>query len=343
MKPATLPNPAPGSEKLLRIDPRKEAFSHHRVKDLASLLGPGDCVVVNDAATMPASLFTAAGDLELRFVRKKSDAWTAVVFGRGNVRVPTEHRPDPPRLRVGQRLDFGDGFGAEIVSVHPEQPRLVDVRFEWEGARFWSMLYAKARPVQYAYLERELELWHFQNRYASRPWAFEMPSAGHCLSWEVLSSLRARDIAIASITHAAGISSTGSPSLDSMFPLPERYEIERAAVAAVDAARARGGRVVAVGTTVVRALESSFAAHGRLFAEVGEARLLLGPGFRPNVVDGILSGMHEPGTSHFALLEAFASRALLERAVAEADAAGYLQHEFGDAMLVLASREDRLE
>jgi S-adenosylmethionine:tRNA ribosyltransferase-isomerase len=102
--------------------------------------------------------------------------------------------------------------------------------------------------------------------------------------------------------------------------------------------REKKGRVVAVGTTVVRALEASFAEHGGLVAGGGEARVLLGPGFRPKVVDGVLSGMHEKGTSHFALLEAFASPELLGSALDAAERAGYVQHEFGDATLVLASR-----
>ena len=112
---------------------------------------------------------------------------------------------------------------------------------------------------------------------------------------------------------------------------------DQPAVEAVRKAKERKGRVVAVGTTVVRALEASHAEHGALEAGTGEARLLLGPGFRPKVADGILSGMHESGTSHFALLEAFASDALLRSALAEAERAGYLQHEFGDITLVLGS------
>jgi S-adenosylmethionine:tRNA ribosyltransferase-isomerase len=192
--------------------------------------------------------------------------------------------------------------------------------------------------VQYAYLEKELSLWHFQNRYASRPWALEMPSAGHWLTWQLLIELGERGIELAHVTHAAGISSTGSEKLDRMLPLPERYDIDTAAVQAVSSAKKRGGRVVAVGTTVVRALESTFAERGVLSPGEGEARLILGRGFRPKVVDGVLSGMHELATSHFALLEAFASRPLLEKALQTADRAGYLQHEFGDATLVLRSR-----
>jgi S-adenosylmethionine:tRNA ribosyltransferase-isomerase len=145
-------------------------------------------------------------------------------------------------------------------------------------------------------------------------------------------------VAIASLTHAAGISSTGRASLDRRLPLPERYEIGEALVRAITDAKSRGGRVIAVGTTVVRALESSFAEHGEVRAGRSLATLLVGPGHSCGVVDGLLSGMHEFGTSHYALLQAFAPAPLLARAFEHAERAGYLGHEFGDACLVLPSR-----
>jgi S-adenosylmethionine:tRNA ribosyltransferase-isomerase len=338
MNAAAAPRPT-AAERLLRIVPSSGAFTHHRVADLASLLLPGDLLVVNDAATLPASLRLAHRDAELRLVRRgESDTdWTAVLFGKGDFRTPTENRGEPPRVAPGERLELEDGTIAIVTRVDPEQPRLVDVRFALSGAELFRALYRAGRPVQYAYLARELELWDFQNRFASRPWAFEMPSAGHYLTWELLLALRARGVGLAHVTHAAGISSTGSAELDRRFPMPERYEIGDRAVRAVRATKERKGRVVAVGTTVVRALEASHAEHGALEAGRGEARLLLGPGFRPKVVDGVLSGMHENGTSHFALLEAFASAELLRSALADAERAGYVQHEFGDATLVIGS------
>jgi S-adenosylmethionine:tRNA ribosyltransferase-isomerase len=342
VKAASSPRAA-SAERLLYIDPARREWRHHRAGELVTLLSPGDLLVVNDAATMPASLTVEGGEVEVRLLgRGETDQeWTAVLFGRGDFRMPTEQRPDPPRLARGARLDFGDRFSAEVTRVDAGQPRLIGLRFDRAGAALWLALYRKARPVQYAYLERELPLWHFQNRYASRPWALEMPSAGHFLTWELLIALRARGIGLAHLTHAAGISSTGSSQLDRMLPLPERYQIEAEAALSIATTRQKGGRVVAAGTTVVRALESSFAERGHLTAGQGEARLVIGPGFRPNVVDGLLSGMHEPATTHFALLEAFASRALLEPALEAADRAGYLQHEFGDSVLVLGSRPAR--
>jgi S-adenosylmethionine:tRNA ribosyltransferase-isomerase len=136
------------------------------------------------------------------------------------------------------------------------------------------------------------------------------------------------------VTHAAGLSSTGDPALDARLPLPERFEVAQATVDAVTETHARNGRVVAVGTTVVRALESA-ALGGPLRAQSGDTGLRIGPGFRARVVDGLLTGMHEPDSSHFALLAAFAPRELLAAAHRHAEAVGYLGHEFGDVALVL--------
>jgi len=337
MRAAIAPREQPSTERLLHVDAPAETYWHRRVDELPALLEPGDLVVVNDAATLPASLRVIGRDRELRLARRKDtdSDWTAVLFGPGDFRTPTEHRTDPPAVVVGERLELGDELVAQVVSIDPELPRLIDIRFLATGARLWRALYRAARPVQYAYLARELELWHFQNVFAARPWALELPSAGHCFNWELLRALHARGIGLAHLTHAAGLSSMGSSELDRRFPLPERYDIGAPAVHAIEATKKRGRRVIAVGTTVVRALEASYAERSVLAPGEGEARLVIGPGFRPKVVDGILSGMHERGTSHFALLEAFAPRALLEAALESAEQAGYLQHEFGDTTLVL--------
>jgi S-adenosylmethionine:tRNA ribosyltransferase-isomerase len=339
VKSATRPRREPGSERLLYVDPAHDRFTHRSAGDLPDLLRPGDLLVVNDAATLPASLCVVGQSLELRLVRRgASDAeWSAILLGAGDFRVPTENRAVPRALDCGEELDFGDGLRATVIAVDAELPRLVAIRFRLRGAALFSALYRRGRPVRYAYLEGEMALSDFQNRFAARPWALELPSAGHCLTWDILLRLRARGVATAHLTHAAGISSTGSPALDRRLPLPERYDIPPSTLTAIARTIDGGGRLVATGTTVVRALEACHAEHGRLVAGEGEARLVIGPGFRPRIVNGILSGMHEPTTTHYALLQAFAARGLLERALEAADRAEYLQHEFGDTMMVLSS------
>lgn len=341
LEPARAPRDA-GAERLLVVD-AAGALGDARLADLPSLLAPGDLLVVNDAATLPASLFaeTSRGEpVELRLARAlPSGAWQAVLFGAGDWRTPTEARRAPPLVHAGDRLLLSGDARADVLAVDAREPRLVTIAFEQRGAGFWRALYAAGRPVQYAYLERPLALWDVQSRFASRPWAVEAASAGRPLTWDTLVRLGRRGVGLASVTHAAGLSSTGSASLDARLPLPERFEVPARTAEAVAEARARGGRVVAAGTTVVRALEAQAArSGGALEAGGGEATLRLGPSSALRVADAILTGMHEPGSSHFELLEAFAPRRVLLAALAHARAAGYLAHEFGDAMLVVSGR-----
>jgi S-adenosylmethionine:tRNA ribosyltransferase-isomerase len=322
-------------ERLLVIDPLALRFGDYGIRELPRLLARSDVLVLNDAATLPASL-RADPELEVRLVSAESDgSFRAVAFGKGDFRLPTEQRGPPRTLSVGERLRFGRELEAEVVEIDAQEARLLRLRFSASGAVFWQALYAHATPIQYSYLQQPLSLWDVQNRYAARPWAFELPSAGYPLTFEALFELERRGATLAHVTHAAGISSTGEPRLDARLPLEERYEIGGAAARAIAVARERGGRVVATGTSVVRALEGGAAADGRVHPGTGSTGLRLTAEYRPRVVDGLLTGLHERGTSHFELLEAFAPRALLERAVDHAGSSGYLQHEFGDSCLIL--------
>lgn len=331
--------------RLLVMDPRRppdRGLRETRTPELAAFLAPGDLLVMNDAATLPASLAgaDAAGHaVEARLIAARDDGrFAAVLFGAGDWRQRTEDRAPPAELPVGAELHFGTGaaLGARVVARSPLSSRLVDLKFAVGGDELWAALYAVGRPVQYSYLAHDLPLWAVQTVYASRPWSFEMPSAGRPLSWEMLLALRRKGVRWAALTHAAGLSATGDPVLDAALPLPERYQIPAETVCALADTRARGGRVVAVGTTVVRALEGAAASNGGVLrAGAGETDLRITPAFRPRVADGVLSGAHAATESHFQLLAAFAGRALLAAAAEHADRAGFLTHELGDSMLVL--------
>ncbi len=339
MTPATWPRDDALRERMLHVDRRAGSLRDALIADLPGLLRPGDLLVVNDAATLPASLQgrTSGGEpVEARLVAElEGGAFRAVLFGPGDWRTPTEHRAPPPALREGERLSFGE-LSAAIERVSPVSPRLVELRFEEPRDRLWPLLYRIGHPVQYSYERAPLEAWHVQVPYASLPWAAEMPSAGRPLRWEVLLELPRRGIAVASVTHAAGLSSTGDPALDAALPLPERFAVPAATARAVGRARAAGGRVIAVGTTAVRALEGAALRNGgRLVESAGETDLIVGPGYRPAVVDGLLTGVHEKTASHYALLHAFAPAELLARAHAHSERNGYLTHEFGDSWLLL--------
>ncbi|HEX3776245.1 MAG TPA: S-adenosylmethionine:tRNA ribosyltransferase-isomerase [Polyangiaceae bacterium] len=336
MKAATLPRSEPNRERLLVVDPERDTFADFSIADLPQFLGPGDAVVLNDAATLPASL-RADEELELRLMSELEDGtWLALTLGRGDSRVPTEARGSPRPLSRGEQLDFGSGLRACVISVEPESSsRFVRIVFEQTGSALWQALYRAARPIQYSYLARPLALWDVQNAFASRPWAFEPPSAAKPLTFETLFGLEARGAILAHLTHAAGISSTGDSALDRRLPLGERYEISVATATLVNETLARGASVLAVGTSVTRALEAA-ARGGRVQPGSERTSLLLGPSSKLQICSGLLTGLHEPGTSHYSLLEAFASRGLLDRSFAHAEAQGYLQHEFGDSCLILA-------
>lgn len=347
ISPATWPRDRPERDRLLWVDPTRGSFVHTRVGALDSILQRGDLLVVNDAATLPASLAGRRDDgtpFELRLLSQsargssESTEWRAVLFGAGDWRVRTEDRPPPPPLLEGERFAFAEGGYARVLSVDPRSPRLVRVAFESDVAAMWRAIYDQGRLVQYAYISKPLELWHVQSAFASRPWAVESPSAGRPLTFALLARLRERGVRLAALTHAAGLSSTGDAVLDALLPLEERYEISVATAHAIAQTRMAGGRVVATGTTVVRALEGCAAAHaGKVVPGEGTTALRLDGGSKLQVVNGLLSGIHERGTSHFELTEAFADRALLDRALVHAERTGYLQHEFGDSVLILST------
>jgi S-adenosylmethionine:tRNA ribosyltransferase-isomerase len=337
MAPAREPRDDLASQRLLHVDRASGALTDRRISELPSLVRPGDVWVLNDAATLPASLAgRAAGrDVELRLASAlPSGRWLAVLFGEGSWRDDTDRRPAPPRLEPGDRIVLGEGLSATVRALDPGSPRLLEVRFEPGGDAFWRALYALGRPVQYSYLAREVPLGRVQTGYAARPWAMELPSAGRPLSSGLLARLRSAGARIATLTHAAGLSATGDAALDARLPLPERFDIPTATARAIADALDEERRVVAVGTSVTRALEGSALAHGVVRAGEGETDLVIGPGAPLRVVGALLTGAHDPTSSHYALLRAFAPDPLLERAVTVSEARGYLGHELGDSWLI---------
>lgn len=341
MNPAEWPRDDRASELLLDVDVATGRLHHLTLRDLPRVLDPGDVVVLNDAATIPAALgFSFRGERgELRVAAVESArTCRALLFGVApHARAQTEEYAPAMRLGVGDVLDVDTARAtATIVEVDPAHPRLVRVAFD---APLADVCFRAGHPVQYAHVRAPLRLFHVQTAFATRPWAVEMPSAGRPITIETITRLRRRGVDVVALTHGAGLSSSGDASLDERFPLRERYDIPRAAADAVERARARGGRVVAIGTSVVRALESSAEAHaGVVEAGEGETELLIGRRRPPVVVSAILSGMHRPGTSHFDLLEGFtdadAPTGLTRRAFEEGEARGYLEHEFGDSVFV---------
>jgi S-adenosylmethionine:tRNA ribosyltransferase-isomerase len=213
----------------------------------------------------------------------------------------------------------------------------VALRFEEAPQQFWEALAHHGRPIQYAHVLEPLAMWDTWTSIAGPPVAFEPPSAGFLLTWSMLGEMRARGVEFATITHAAGISSTGDVELDALLPLEEAYRIPLATARAIGRSRAMGGRIIAIGTTVVRALEHAASNDGIVHAGEGAANQRIGGLTRLRVTDAILSGTHEPGTSHYDLLHAFQDAATLRRADEELNERDYRTHEFGDSVFIECS------
>jgi S-adenosylmethionine:tRNA ribosyltransferase-isomerase len=338
---ADRPVQRPPRAKLLVVDAGGR-ITHAPRAAFLDFLRPGDGVIANDAATLPASLRgvhgPSGGPVEVRLAGRRSLApdsvrrFAAVVFGAGDYRTRTEDRPPPPHLRPGDRLALGPL--AATVERLLGHPRLVSLRFDGTPDAIWAGLARHGRPIQYAHVPVALSVGDLWTAVAGPPVAFEPPSAGFVLDWRALAALRARGVDFATLTHAAGISSTGDDALDRRLPFDEPYRIPAATAAAVRRVRARGGRLVAIGTTVVRALEHAAEEDGGVRAGEGLATQRIGPATRLRVVDVLLSGTHEPGTSHHELLRAFTDDATLARASAELSRHDYRTHEFGDSVLM---------
>jgi S-adenosylmethionine:tRNA ribosyltransferase-isomerase len=347
MMPATKPRADRDATRLLVIDPRSRQLQGAAIADLPRYLRAGDLLILNDAATLPGSLpaTTARGEpIELRLSGPaRDDRFTVVVFGAGDYHTRTEDRVIGGELGAAANEQRSSQLRAHVVGVSGVSSRLIDVRFDRAGSELWSALYARGVPVQYAYQTVQLPLWSVQTAYASRPWAAEMPSAGRPLSFATLQAVRRAGVELASLTHAAGLSATGDPELDAALPLPEQYELPARTVDAIERTRRLGGRVIAVGTTVVRALEGAAANSGRLVPGSGVTDLRLGPMSRLQIVSGILTGMHSPAESHYALLAAFVpEESLLRQAFEHAEHHHFLAHEFGDSTLILTDTVNHL-
>ena len=341
MLAATTAQQRPLDAKLLVVDSQRNLIHVPRAT-FVEFLRPNDLVIANDAGTLPASL---AGThqptgrmIEVRLAGRRSldpgevCCFSAIVFGEGDFHLRTEDRPAPPVLSIGDTLQLGP-LTATVTNVLDHQ-RLVTIAFAGSADEIWAGLASHGKPIQYSHLETALELWDVWTKIAGLPVAFEPPSASFILDWQSVAAIRKRQANFATITQAAGISSTGDEELDQLLPFDEPFHIPETTAKAVTLTRQRGGRIIAVGTTVVRALEAAATEDGRLRSGDGIASGRIGPTTHLRVVDAILSGTHERGTSHYELLRAFLEDGILEQATTELDVHGYRTHEFGDSVLI---------
>jgi S-adenosylmethionine:tRNA ribosyltransferase-isomerase len=306
-----------------------EVISHHVFSELPELLEPGDVVVVNVSATIPAAVPAArenGANVRVHFATRApqlDDDWRVVEIRSADGTIPM-------RLPAGERLELHGGAALDLIAPYASGPRLMLARFEGETS-VDEYLERHGAPIRYSHVPRAWPLEDYQNVFAISPGSAEMPSAGRPMTRELISRLVARDIVVASITLHCGVSSAESHEP----PLPEWYKVPERTARLIAAARDRGGRVIAVGTTVVRALESAGGPDRCSCARSGWTGLVVTPECGVSVVDGLITGWHEPEASHLQMLEALMGPELLTRSYDAALDAGYLWHEFGDSHLIL--------
>jgi S-adenosylmethionine:tRNA ribosyltransferase-isomerase len=299
----------------------RAGLAHSHFRHLAEYLAPGDLMVLNRSATVPAALTSRRAD-------------GGVVQLHVSTRLPADLfvvEPLQARIEALERLRLPGGALAELLTPYRDSHRLWVARL-YLPTGFLQYLAQYGRPVSYRHTSTPWPLDTYQNVYADAPGSAEMPSAGRPFTRESLGSLRERGIKIAFITLHAGVS---SPERDEP-PCEERYEVSAETARAVRHARHIGARVIAVGTTVVRALESSLDADDLPIASRGWTDLVITPERGVRAVDGLLTGFHEPRSSHLAMLEGIAGRARIWESYEAALAGGYLWHEFGDSHLIMA-------
>ncbi|GAA1476786.1 S-adenosylmethionine:tRNA ribosyltransferase-isomerase [Nocardioides aestuarii] len=314
-----------------------DGVEHARFRDLPAHLRAGDLLVVNNSATVAGQL-----DAHLR----GAGAGRPVVLHVGTLLpggdrvVELRTAPDAARAVLdaerGQRVRVGRGAEVELLAAYPRDGSSPT----GHGNRLWragvtgdldAALRRHGRPISYGYLDRSYGLDDYQSVFSTVPGSAEMPSAGRPFTPGLVTRLVAGGVAVAPITLHTGFSSQEAGEA----PQPEWYDVPDATARAVASTRAAGGRVVAVGTTVTRALESAVDPTGAVRPSSGWTERVVTPAEPPAVVDGLVTGWHDPGASHLLLVEAVAGPAVTQAAYDAASTSGYLWHEFGDAGLLM--------
>jgi S-adenosylmethionine:tRNA ribosyltransferase-isomerase len=299
-----------------------------RFRNLPRFLTAGDLLVVNTSATLPAALDGRLGErrVELRLSTPAPglDDRHWVVELRTSERLPFRGLP------TGAHVRLPGGASAELLARYAGGDRLSVARLEL-GEPLLDYLRRHGRPIRYAYVPHEWPVDAYQTVFALEPGSAEMPSAGRPFTAELVTELVSRGVLVAPVTLHTGVSSPERGEAQ----YAERYRVPPATARLVNAVHEWGGRVVAVGTTVVRALETVAVGDGKVSAGEGWTSLVVTAERGLRVIDGLLTGWHEPEASHLQLLEAAAGPELLERSYRAAQAGGYRWHEFGDVHLIL--------
>jgi S-adenosylmethionine:tRNA ribosyltransferase-isomerase len=324
--PAELRGLGRDGARLCVIERATGRITHTTVAHLGAHLIPGDLLVVNSSRTLPAALRVTRDDgaqIQLRPGALRDGEWDALAVETG-----------PPHrnvgLRTGELLRARSGLEVRVRGARHDAPLLW--RMTVERGDPMTTLLRDGEPIRYSYVPEPVALEHYQTVYAGTPGSVEIPSAGRHLTWELLGGLRTAGIDVIDIVLHCGLSSFQDDDVDLHKPLIEEWFAVRPETAErINHAR----RVIAVGTSVIRTLETAVHDGGNVHAMSGWTPLVITPRTRLRVVDALLTGLHEPPATHLDMLGALLDESLLERAYAEVRERGYLWHEFGDAMLIL--------
>jgi S-adenosylmethionine:tRNA ribosyltransferase-isomerase len=309
-----------------------DGVQHALFRDLPHYLSAGDVLVVNTSATVAAEVDADLHGTEVVL-------HVAARLDDGHRVIELRSAPDAARAVLDARAGDVVRSGGVRLTLAAPWPTVQPSSPTGHGNRLWRarvrgdlqrLLAERGRPIAYGYLDRRYPLSAYQTVFGVHPGSAEMASAGRPFTEALVTRLVAAGVAFAPLTLHTGVSSQEAGEA----PGPEWFEVPASTARTVNSARAAGGRIVAVGTTATRALESAVS-QGVVVASSGWTSRVVTPGAPPHVVDGLITGWHDPQASHLLLVEAVAGRALTQAAYDAAVAHDYLWHEFGDSALLL--------
>jgi len=312
--------------KLMVTDRKAKSIFHDTFFHLGDYLKSGDLLILNNSRTIPAVLKAnvfqrnrkVLQDVEIRLARKVSEnSWDVLILDHS--------------INEGDTLNFYNEVDAVVIERRSNSP-LWNISFKCNSEKLYPFIYRYGQPIRYEYIHYPWELGYYQTTFASVPGSVELPSAGRAFSWEMLFNLQKKGIKIGYLQLHTSL----SYMLEDHWPLqpqsnPEYYHVPDETMKMVEEAKLSGGRIIAVGTTVVRALETALKTN----MNEGMTNLYIGPDFNLKGANGILTGFHEPEASHLDLLSAFINTHYLLDTYNQAIDRGYLWHEFGDMNLII--------
>ncbi|UFT99160.1 S-adenosylmethionine:tRNA ribosyltransferase-isomerase [Radiobacillus kanasensis] len=309
--------------KLMVTNPRNNQIVHTKFSNLKNYLQKGDLLVFNNSRTIPSVLDGSVGkkSVEVRLAHRLNDAqWKVLLLDK--------------TIDIGDTIIFSKTLLAVVAEKSTDIP-LVTLTFSQSGVSLMEAFYRIGKPIHYEYIEKDIPLDAYQTVYGTVPGSVELASAGRPFTWTMMDGLKSSGMDIAFIQLHTGLSYYENDRWPDPIQQPEHYHVPERTAELVNKTKQSGGRVIAVGTTVVRALESA-AKKNRVNPIRSSTNLYINQSFSLQIVDGLLTGLHEPEASHLDMLSAFIDPVLLKSTYEDAIKKEYKWHEFGDMNLILA-------